>query len=276
MTGWELQLITPSHPDMDASFLTQLESATRENEALQIELRTCLQNKPVPVGDLFTIKQRDDERIVLRGCSHFLHRLGYGWTHRSLSIEGNVGVGLGTHMRGGHIELHGDALSEVGCQMRGGQIEITGSVGDYLGGPLPGYRSGMSGGRVVVRGDAGHHLGHRMRRGTLVVTGRCGDAPASDMVAGTIVVAGTVGDYVAAGMKRGTLILGQPAVLDTARFSSSRIQNLSVMRLLANDLQHDAPEVAGALAGSVYRSLGDRTAGGQGEIWQTSLVTASS
>lgn len=272
MTGWELHLIEPPSQALDASALSRLEEITNEKEASQLVLTGSTPSDSVLAGQLFRIVKRTDDQVVISGDIPFLHRVGNGWRRRLLLIEGNVGAGLGTQMRGGHVELRGDASSEVGCQMSGGMLQVSGHVGDYLGGPLSGRRSGMSGGRLIVQGNAGHHVGHRMRRGTIVVAGSCGDAVASDMVAGTIVVGGEAGDDVAAGMKRGTLILGRKAKLDPVRFSTPRLQDLAVMRLMATDLQYDAPEISAALANPVIRSLGDRSAGGQGEVWMTMRV----
>jgi len=267
MTGWELHLIKPPSLALDASSLSCLEEIANEKEANQLALTASTPSQTVLAGELFRIVKRNDDRIVIIGDVPFLHRIGFGWRRRSMLIEGDVGAGLGTHMRGGHIELRGNASRDVGCQMRGGILQVSSDVGDYLRGPLSGRRSGMSGGRVIVQGNAGHHVGHRMRRGTIVVAGSCGDAVASDMVAGTIVVGHEAGKYVAAGMKRGTLILGCPAILDPVMFGSPRLQDLAVMRLLATDLKYDAPEISNALAHPVSRSLGDRSAGGQGEVW---------
>ncbi len=267
MSGWELKLIEPQQHDLDAASLSALESCADEKNARAIKLATARPNVFLPLSHLFQIRQRSDETIVISGDISFLHRVGYGWTSRSLVIEGNVGNDLGTLMRGGSIELRGDAMNSVASQMRGGLIRIGGNVGDYLGGPLPGRRSGMSGGRVLVLGHAGRHTGHRLRRGTIMVLGACGDGVGSDMIAGTIAVHGQVGDYVAAGMARGTLILNQCATLDPVRFTAIRKADLGITRLLAEDLKVDMPVLADKLRQPIHRCLGDRSADGMGEVW---------
>ncbi len=59
--------------------------------------------------------------------------------------------------------------------MRGGEIEIAGDAGDLLGGPLAGELAGMAGGVLLVRGRAGARAGDRLRRGLIVVEGGAGD-----------------------------------------------------------------------------------------------------
>ena len=178
-------------------------------------------------------------------------------------------------MRSGTIEVRGSTASHAAQQLRGGSIRILGNTGDYLAGPLPGRRSGMSGGRVVVAGSAGHHVGHRMRRGLITVLSDCGDGVASDMIAGTIAVGGKVGELIAAGMRRGTVSLAAPTPLDPIRFVCGSPSPLGITRLIAADLQHAAAEIAASLSVPARRFLGDRSCGGQGEIWQIASVAAA-
>jgi formylmethanofuran dehydrogenase subunit C len=267
MSGWELTLIRPYHHDLDGASLTTLVNGADERSINEIALVSSKPDNTVSIRDLFQVRRRSDENIVIDGDVSFLHCVGFGWSTRTLIVTGNVGCGFGTSMRGGKIEVHGSAGDSAACQLRGGLINVKGNVGNYLGGPLPGRRSGMSGGRVVIAGDAGHHAGHRMRRGTVVVLGNCGDGVASDMVAGTIAVNGQVGDFVAAGMKRGTLILNQPATMDPVRFTLGHHADLGIARLIANDLLIHSPDIASRLRRPFQRRLGDRSANGMGEIW---------
>ena len=267
MSGWELSLIATPPTDLDSAALTAIETCSDLKELSGLTLLASRPQQSIALAELFRIQRRNDDQIVVSGDLKSFHRIGYGWTQRSLLIEGDVGSGLGTGMRGGSIVVQGNTLDFAACQMRGGLIRVAGHTGDYLGGPLPGRRSGMSGGRVVITRNAGHHAGHRLRRGTIIIAGDVNDGVASDMVAGTIAIGGRVGDFVAAGMRRGTLILRRTVALDPVRFSAARTVDLGVSRLIAHDLQADAPEIAAALRGPLQRSLGDRSAAGQGEVW---------
>ena len=278
MSGWTLSLIeSPGHlikslGHFDASPFSAIETMTDERDIASIQLNAIGRVGSVAVAELFRIKTRSDERIVIEGDLSFLHGVGDAWTVRSLRIDGDVGGATGSRMRGGAIEVVGNASDHAGCQMRGGVLDIHGNAGEFAGGPTPGQRSGMRGGRMIIRGNAGHHTGHRMRRGTVIVSGDVGGGVGSDMVAGTVVVGGRVGKDLGAGMRRGTIVLradkNHAALTDhNERFSSPRCQDLIITRLVANDLQIDAPEIAERLFGPTLRRLGDRSAGGQGELW---------
>jgi formylmethanofuran dehydrogenase subunit C len=266
MNGWSLSLIAPIQLNLDASAMSAIETCTQESDVCNLSLLSPRPGREVVVGDLLKVRRTSNECIAINGDMRGLHQLGFGWTTRTLVIEGDVGAGLGTQMRGGSIRVMGHTMASAGCQMRGGEIRVLGNTGDYLGGPLPGRRSGMSGGRIIVNGNAGHHSGHRMRRGTILIAGDCGDGIASDMVAGTIVAGGNVGEFVAAGMRRGTVILARATLIDPIRFTPFRDADLGVSRLIATDLAPDAPAIATALIGPVRRCLGDRSVGGRGEI----------
>ncbi len=170
-------------------------------------------------------------------------------------------------MRSGDVCLQGSALAGAAEQMRGGQLRISGDVGDELGRPLPGRRSGLSGGCVVVTGRAGDRAGYRMRCGLIVILGDCGSAAGCDLVAGTLVIGGAVGSRLGAGMRRGTIVLPDGDELSPVRFSQPRQEQLGIARLLANELLAVAPTIAAALQADVIRAVGDLSAGGMGEVW---------
>ena len=77
--------------------------------------------------------------------------------------------------------------------MRGGHIEIFGNAGDHLGAPLAGELVGMSGGVLVVHGKAGARAADRMRRGLMAILKGAGDHAGCRMIAGTLVVTGGAG-----------------------------------------------------------------------------------
>ena len=142
MPGWELRLIATYAPALDGSLLSQLETIEQEKDVGLIELPSRNAVHSRVLGDLFMIKRRADTRIVISGDCSFLHRIAHRWTSRSLTIEGDVGAGLGIQMRGGQLDVYGNAMDDLGCQMRGGVIQVKGNVGNFLGGPMPGRRSG--------------------------------------------------------------------------------------------------------------------------------------
>lgn len=274
MRGWTLTLKTKVEEDLDAAGLSAITQSLSDVEVAKIQLPTTrgqhlvMSSWSVCAGDLFRIERRDDARCVMHGDLSRLHRIGAGWQHHPLRVEGNVGSGLGVSMRSGSIDVEGHAGFGVATQLVGGTIRVSGNVGDDLGGPLPGRRSGMSGGRVIVKGNAGNAVGFRLRRGLIVIDGDCGDAVGCDMVAGSIIIAGRVGSHVGAGMRRGTLILGHESTLSPAGFTAPREVTLGVAMLMASDIRDDVPAMASLLRSpSIKRSLGDLSAGGRGEVW---------
>jgi formylmethanofuran dehydrogenase subunit C len=274
MSGWMLTLKSPLDEDFDASALTEMLSAASASELANLMLSSSRPLRSVKVGDLFDITQLEEcGRFILRGDFARLHRIASRWHSHALHIEGNVGNGLATQMKSGSIDLVGNAGHQVAAQMRGGRVHVTGNVGDRVGGPLPGKRSGMSGGSVIIQGSAGHAAGFRLRRGSIFVHGDCGEGAGMDMVAGTIFANGNTGMHLGAGMKRGTIVLGQPTTLDAERFTEPRAYHSSFASLLASDIERESSPLATALRSRFRRSLGDLSAGGQGEVW---LLSANS
>ena len=81
----------------------------------------------------------------------------------------------------------------AGSGMRGGRLEIIGNAGDHLGGPLAGELAGMNGGVLIVRGSAGAYAADRMRRGADRGAEGLRRPCRRRMIAGTLVVAGGAG-----------------------------------------------------------------------------------
>jgi formylmethanofuran dehydrogenase subunit C len=271
MNGWMLTLKSPLEEDFDASSLTAMASVS---DLANLVLSSSRPKRNAKVGDLFYITQLDEYgQFILHGDLTRLHRIASRWHSHTLRIEGNVGHGLATQMKSGNVYLVGNAGHQVATQMRGGHVHVTGNVGDRVGGPLPGMRSGMNGGNVIIQGNAGNAVGYRLRRGSIFVHGHCGDGVGMDMVAGTIFANGNTGVHLGAGMKRGTIVLRQPATLDVERFTEPRAYHSSFASLLARDIAQESPSLSTALRTSFHRSLGDLSAGGQGEVW---LLSAAS
>jgi len=271
MSGLTLKLKTEPTFDVDAASLGDTLARSSVDAANRSPLRIIGGDRALFVGDLFDVGTRDDGRVVVEGALSRFHHVAAGWKAGELVVEGDVGSGFAGQMRGGRVWLRGDAGDGLARGMRGGVVRVTGNAGDEVGGPLGGRRSGMSGGRVRIDGSAGRFAGYRMRRGTILVLGDCGEFAGCCMVAGTVAIVGRVGGRLAEGMRRGTVIVRRADALSILRFTTPRQESLSVARLLANDFREDSPELADALSGPVWRSLGDLTESGAGEVWQWSV-----
>lgn len=269
MSCLSLSLIAEPDVDIDASSLSMAWHTGQAAKLLSTQLTDTCGQSAGEVGDYFSCEPTVAPEHIIQGNLRRFHRLAAGWSDTGLLVRGDVGSYFACNMRDGSVTLEGSASDHCASQLRGGRLRIEGSVGNYLGGPDAGVRSGMSGGEVVVCGNAGIHAGHRLRRGLLVVLGDCDEAPGSEMVAGTLVVAGQCGSLVGVGMRRGTIVCAQSVAEPSAlRFTSAQEQQLTFARLLSGHLQAVAPEVASRLsAGRVRRAIGDRTVGGQGELW---------
>ncbi len=230
----------------------------------------------------FDIQDGDRSSLRLAGdlsnCSHVGSLMQSG----VLEVESSVGSHLAAQMRGGVLRVNGDAGDHAFCSMRGGEATVSGNVGSYAGG---GDSKGMRGGRVVVKGNAGRWLAARMRRGTIVVHGSAGPGAASRLIAGTLFICGPTQPPLGAGMQRGTIILPAPREsgddtnpLDSRSaveqidsivgFTDPEPTELSFLQLLLRELKPLLPpEFLDAIhTQKAFRALGDRAAGGRGEI----------
>ncbi len=272
MSGLVLTLRAPPKQRVDLSSLTPdklqgVDAAAIANLSLQCG------NRPVAVGELFTVTSGDPDDLRLIGdCGRF-DRIGAEMTRGTITVEGNAGAYLGHAMRGGRIHVRGNAGIGAAQELRGGEITIDGNAGDFLGGARPGEMKGMSGGLVIVRGDAGDRVGDRMRRGAIIVEGSIGSYAASRMIAGTILALGpAIGPYPGFAMKRGSLILlGRPD-RELPSFADCGRHDLSFLRLLLRALKGRSPRLdeLSIRTPLVQRLAGDQSVGGKGEIlfWQ--------
>src|SRR6202046_4320766 len=120
--------------------------------------------------------------------------------------------------------------------MKGGTLDVEGDAGERLGGPLSGETIGMSGGILHVRGDAGPRAGDRLRRGFILIEGRAGAYAGSRMIAGTLAIGGQAADLPGYLMGRGTILLGRGATLFSPSFGDCGEHDLVGVRRLAGDL----------------------------------------
>lgn len=220
------------------------------------------------VGDWFTARRTDGDALELDGETRVLDRVGAHLRDGTIVALGAVGAEAGYAMRGGALTIRGDAGDALGCGMRGGAIEVHGDAADDVGGAAIGERQGMRGGRVVVLGSVGAQCGTRMRRGEILVAGDAGPLCAARLIAGTVAVCGRIGGDAGVAMKRGTLILGTAPAVAPQGFEATGDWPMPWLVLLARAWR-GLPAPFGALAGApnpVARAVGDRRAGGRGEL----------
>ena len=65
----------------------------------------------------------------MRGDAGRVKWIGRGMTRGRITIHGNAGMHLGAYMKGGTIEVTGDASDWVGAEMTAGLIRIGGNAG---------------------------------------------------------------------------------------------------------------------------------------------------
>jgi len=114
-------------------------------------------------------------------------RVGYGMKRGSIVIEGDVGGGVGTGvkgMEGGIIIVKGNALGAVGMCMKGGKIIVEGNVSDS--------GEGMEGGEIIIKGNVGEKVGEFMKDGIVIIHGNA-ESVGYKMEGGEIHVEGEIG-----------------------------------------------------------------------------------
>ncbi|MCU0631447.1 MAG: formylmethanofuran dehydrogenase subunit C [Methanolinea sp.] len=126
-------------------------------------------------------------RIIIEGdigmhCGNFM-------SAGEIIIRGNADAWLGREMRGGRILCEGNASHYCAAGyrgekrgMRGGIMEVKGNAGDFTA-------EYLSGGDVIIHGNCGDLPGVEMRGGTLVIGGECA-RPCGNMTGGTCMVFG--------------------------------------------------------------------------------------
>src|SRR5882724_2788024 len=132
-------------------------------------LPVVLGKRQYRLDDFFEVEGPGSEELVIRGDVGRVKWIGRGMTRGRITIHGNAGMHLGSYMKGGTIDVTGDASDWVGGEMTGGSIHIRGHAGGQLGAAYRGSQVGMKGGTILVEGSAGIELGMRMRRGVIAV-----------------------------------------------------------------------------------------------------------
>src|SRR5262245_33736685 len=72
-------------------------------------LPVCLGKKQCRLDDFFQVEGAASEEIVVRGDAGRVKWLGRGMSRGRLTIQGNAGMHLGAHMKGGTIDVSGNA-----------------------------------------------------------------------------------------------------------------------------------------------------------------------
>jgi len=250
---------------LDLSSLTPQSLAGKSiGEIESIELQTT--RARITAGDVFRISRGDATKIHFAGGSERFDRVGYGMTHGSIVVDGDVGVEAGRLMAGGQLSVRGDAGAFAASGLKGGLLEVSGDVGERLGGPLSGETMGMRGGLVRVRGNAAERAGDRMRRGMILVEGHAGPYAGSLMIAGTLVIGKQAGDLPGYLMGRGTIVLGKQASMLAPTFVDCGEHDLVAARLLGAYIGATSPRLADLFRRPLRRFAGDQAALGKGEI----------
>ncbi|MFG1299621.1 formylmethanofuran dehydrogenase subunit C [Xanthobacter sp. V3C-3] len=262
--GYRLSLRAPLSARLDLSgigpdALDALVAA--EVAALQVPLGAGV----APLGDLFTVEEGAPGVLVISGDAR-LDGVGAGLAAGEIRVEGPVGVRAGAGMSGGLLRIHGSAGDSLAAGLSGGRIEVAGDAGADVGGALPGERRGMSGGTVSIAGSVGPRLGARLRGGLVLVGGDAGPRAAEGLIAGTLAVAGRLGPGAGRGMRRGTLLLATPPEAPAPGFVDAGPQDFIMLALLARRVPELAAVFGGRLSGRAVRLVGDRLAGGEGEM----------
>ncbi|MHA1733181.1 MAG: formylmethanofuran dehydrogenase subunit C [Promethearchaeota archaeon] len=186
------------------------------------KLPVWLGNREMTLGDFFDVSgspgaTAEETKIVLKGPTDGIKRVGEGMTAGEIVVEGNVGMHVGAKLKGGKITVKGDADDWAGAMMQGGELVIEGNAAHYCGAAYRGEWIGMKNGVITVKGTvgndamawarnskgakqypklvcggAGMFLGLHNHGGTIVVNGDVGRRCGADMARGSIVVNGKV------------------------------------------------------------------------------------
>lgn len=114
------------------------------------------------VSEFFLVTGEDTQQLVFKNTSAQLHHIGEAMSKGSITVEGDCGDFLGSHMQGGTLTCKGNAGERAGDKMRRGLLLIEGNVGEYCA-------ASMIAGTIGVLGHVGARVGYGMRRGTLLL-----------------------------------------------------------------------------------------------------------
>lgn len=264
MTGFRLTLRGPLPARLDLSGIGP--ARFRGQDAAEVaRTPVFLGMRRIALGEVFAVSPTASAALVIGGDPR-LDFVGADLAAGEILVDGPVGAFAGARMSGGRLVVRGDAGAALAAGLTGGRIEVSGAAGARLGCALPGERRGMGGGMVRIGGDAGPRLGERLRGGLILVAGDAGPLAAEGLVAGTIAIAGRLGPGAGRGMKRGTLLLAaapeglEPGFVDTGT------HDLVALLVLTRRVGELAALFGGGVSGRARRLVGNRLAGGEGEV----------
>ncbi|GAA4252585.1 formylmethanofuran dehydrogenase subunit C [Azospirillum formosense] len=268
MSGIILTTRDPSGPPIDMTGVLPERLAAGGREALA-GLTLLRGRERHRLDTLFTLEDGGHPgSLVLRPGGAVLDGVGTGMSTGEIRVEGDCGAYAGSAMSGGTLTIEGNCGAFVAAEMSGGRLRVAGDAGDFLGAPLAGGTRGMSGGTVVVMGNAGERVGERMRRGLIAVHGRVGSLCGARMIAGTIVVGTGCGPDAGQAMRRGSILLQRALESVPSGFVDGGMNDWLFLDLMRKELIDGGAWPSGfPTAGTRARRLiGDRTAGGIGEV----------
>jgi len=225
-------------------------------------------NRSEPLGEFFDVvpsPKLPGANLHFAGDTKNVKGIGVGMSEGYVYAENDVGMHAGARMTGGRLVLDSMCDDWLGAEMKGGYIEVRGNAGNQVGAAYRGSRRGMAGGIILIRGSAGDELGLLMRRGLIIVEGECGEFACASMIAGTTVFLGGIGKGLGAGMKRGTIITNQEPNLPPS-FCYTCEYRPSFLPLLARKLQVLGVKVPESISGPVRCYRGDVLNGSRGEV----------
>ena len=65
--------------------------------------------RQLPLRDFFDVEGERSAELVIHGALHKVRWIGRAMSQGTVTIHGDVGMHLGAHMKGGRIEVHGNA-----------------------------------------------------------------------------------------------------------------------------------------------------------------------
>lgn len=245
-----------------------------DNTAIRA-LPVFLGKRQLRVDDFFDVEGEASEELEIHGDASRVKWIGRGMTKGRITIHGNAGMHLGAFMKGGAIEVTGNASDWVGGEMTNGFIRIAGNAGGQVGAAYRGSMKGMREGTIVIGGGAGLEVGMRMRRGLIYIGGPVRDFCGLQLKGGTIILGSGADIRAGAWMIRGTIISLKPIKL-LPTFNYSGVDNPVFTRIVAKHLRkslglslpHEVAE------GAYERYRGDSSVPGKGEIlvWRPHAV----
>lgn len=264
-----LHLKRPPTVPLEAEVLSPDVFANRSNDEIR-SLVVYHGKRQLPLSEFFDVEGERSSELVLHGDLNKVRWIGREMSQGSITIHGAAGMHLGAHMRGGRIEVLGNASDWIGAEMKRGFIHVHGNAGGQIGAAYRGSLRGMKGGMIIVDGSAGLEVGMRMRRGLIVLGGPARDFTGLQMKGGTIVLLGGAEIRTGAWMNRGTIISLKPLQM-MPTFTRSADANPVFINLLARQVKPYGIDLPYALGDGAYQTYaGDKAISQKGEIfvWQ--------